>query len=159
MMFNPKRPGSHEGGMISGTLESVLTAGTVVLMLASIIGLVVLIASAFVTPKVGDVLVFRPGVTVAEGVTFTADRAGNAARSGASCVLDPGTMVQGGGSLVVESRLLKRHEYQVHWAGARTASGAQNCGRSADLTLQQSDLETLVNAMGGRGLAGRGDVF
>lgn len=159
MMFDPKRPTPHDGGLISDTLESVLTAGAVVLLLASVIGLVALISTAFVVPNVGDVVQFRPGATVSEALTFTADRAGSAAQPGASCVLDPATMVQGGGSLVVESRLLKRHEYRVHWAGRQTAPGAQNCGRSVDLTLQQSDLETLVNVMGGRGLVGRGDVF
>ncbi|HET8995115.1 MAG TPA: hypothetical protein VFN42_00465 [Acetobacteraceae bacterium] len=158
-MFNPKRPGSHDGGLISGTLESALTASAVVLMLASVIILVALISTAFVAPRVGDVVRFRPGSTVAEDLTFPAHRAGTAAQPGASCVLDPATMVQGGGSLVVESRFTKLHEYQVHWAGQRTASGAQDCGRSVDLTLRQSDLETLVNAMGGRGLVGRGDVF
>lgn len=158
-MHNPKRPGPHHGRLISDTVESVLTAGAVVLMLASIIGLVALITTAFVPPKVGDIVLFRPGNTIAEQMTFDAHHAGPAAQPGAACVLDPNTMVKRGGSLVVETRLLKRHEYQVHWTGGATAVGARNCGRSADLLMQQSDLETLVNAVGGRGLAGRGDVF
>ena len=60
---------------------------------------------------------------------------------------------------MVEGRSLASREYQVHWAGLRTSTGAQDCGQSADLTMKKADLETLVNAMGGRGIAGRGYVF
>lgn len=158
-MHSPKRPGPHDSGLISDTMESVLTAGVVVLMLASVIGLVALIATAFVSPKVGDIVRFHPGTTVAEGLTFTAHRTGSTVRPGRTCVLDPQTMVQSGGSLVVEARLLKLHQYQVHWIGGATAAGGNNCGSSVNLLVKQSDLQTLMNVMGGRGMAGRGDVF
>lgn len=158
-MHSPKRPGPHESGLISDTMESVLTAGVVVLMLASVIGLVALITTAFVPPKVGDIMRFHPGATVAEGLTFTVHRAEGAVQSRRACVLDPETMEQGGGSLVVEARLLKLHQYRLHWIGGATAAGGNNCGNSANLLVKQSDLQTLINAMGGRGIAGRGDVF
>lgn len=158
-MHSPKRPSPRDSGLISHTVESVLTAGAVVLMLASVIGLVALIATAFIAPKVGDIVLFRPGTSVAEHMSFAAHRTGKALQPGAACALDPNVMLKDGGSLVVEAKLLKLHEYQLHWAGGPTAKGTDNCGRSVNLLMKQSDLETLVNAMGGRGLAGRGDVF
>lgn len=158
-MHSPKRSGPHHDGLVSDTVESLLTAGAVVLMLASIVGLVVLITTAFSAPRVGDIVLFRPGATVADTMTFTAQRTGTATRAGGTCVLDPSAMVQGGGSLVVEGRLTKAHAYLLHWAGGRTAAGSQDCGHAAELTMTRTDLETLVNAMGGRGIAGRGDVF
>ena len=155
-MNSPRHNGPGGESRISQTVESWLTAAAVVMMAASVITLVMLVATAFAPPRVGDIVLFKPGARVADSFTVTAHRPGT---SGSSCTLDPAVMVQGGGSLVVESRSVAAHDYQVHWAGSRTAKGGHNCGQSADLVLRQADLQSLVNAMGGRGLAGRGYVF
>lgn len=153
-MNRPGRAPRH-GGALADTLESLLTAAAVVLMLASMGCVAVLVVAGFSAPRVGDVIMFRPGTPVDMTVNFEAHRTG----TGAGCVLDPDVMVNGGGSLVVEARSRLQSAYQVHWAGGRTADGTSDCGRSADLMVNKSDLLKLVNVMGGRGIAGRGDVF
>jgi hypothetical protein len=41
---------------------------------------------------------------------------------------------------------------RVHWAGARTADDATSCGSSAELLLNQDDIEVLAMAAGGFGV-------
>lgn len=155
-MNGPRQNGPRGEGRISQTVESWLTAAAVVMMIASVATLVMLVATAFAPPRVGDLVVFRPGARVAQSFSVTARHAGT---QESTCTLDPAVMQQGGGSLVVESRSRPAQDYRVHWAGSRTADGANTCGQSADLILREADLQSLVNAMGGRGLAGRGNVF
>lgn len=155
-MNSPRQNGPRPEGRVSQTVESWLTAIAAVMMAASVIALVMLVSTAFAPPRVGDIVLFKPGARVADSFTITAHQVGAPA---SACTLDPAVMVQGGGSLVVESRSVPAHDYQVHWAGSRTAKDGHNCGQSADLVLRQADLQSLVNAMGGRGLAGRGYVF
>jgi len=158
-MSNPKRPSPHHDGALSATVESLLTAGAVMLMLASVVCMVVLITTAFAAPQVGDVVVFRTGTQVADDLSFIVRRVGSGGRAAAACRLDPEVMLGSGGSLVVESQSPAERTYQVHWAGGRTTAGAQDCGPEADLTIPKDELERMVNAMGGRGIAGRGYVF
>lgn len=155
-MNTPKRPSPHDHGAMSATVESLLTAGAVVLMLGSMAFMAMVISTGLAAPQVGDVLMFHRGVQVADSKVVTAREAG---QPQASCVLDPTVMARNGGSLVVEGSLQHARLYQVHWAGTRTASGARDCGRSADLILPKADLQRLVIAVGGRGIGGRGYVF
>ena len=55
-----------------------------------------------------------------------------------------------GGSLVVEARRLSRPPvYRVHWAGGTTDGGTDDCGTSADLVLERTELMRLANVAGG----------
>jgi hypothetical protein len=69
-----------------------------------------------------------------------------------NCILMPSVMTQYGGSLVIEAKELSHPPtFQVHWSGSRTAIGALDCGRSADVTLQLGQLRALANVAGGYG--------
>ena len=155
-MNDPRNP-RHDGAAAE-TIESVLTAGAVVLMLASILFLALLISTAFSAPRVGDILAFKQGARVADVLTVTARRA-DATGPDATRVPDPEGMVQDGGSVVVEGNAVTGESFRVHWAGGKTAAGTPDCGRSAELIVSKPDLQSLINAMGGRGMAGRGLVF
>ena len=154
----PKRraPG---GQRLGDLMDSVLTACTVVLLLASLGGLAALIAGLHVGLRVGDILVFKPESGLVGGMPVSASRAGVTPSSQVTCTLDPATMVHGGGSLVVETKSLTQPVYWVHWAGRQTSQGATDCGRSADLTMSAMDLQTLVNAIGGFSFNSRGNVL
>ena len=152
------RPSEHA----SATLESVLMACTVVMLLASLGGLAALITSLHVGLRVGDILVFKPQTTLASALSVTAERAGprfSQAAATATCTLDPATMAHDGGSLVVEAKSLVAPTYDVHWAGGRTATDGTNCGRTADLTMSRMDLQSLVNAIGGFSFDARGNLL
>lgn len=165
-MKSPRRR-SRDDATISATFDSVLTACTVVLLLASLGGLAALIAGLHIGLKVGDILVFKPGTELTDSLPVSATRIVaprmGATSSGAapadSCVLDPATMAHGGGSIVVETRSLTKPLYRVHWSGTRTSNGAQDCGRSADLTLSRMDLQSLVTAIGGFSFDSHGNVL
>jgi hypothetical protein len=157
----PKRR-LRDNETLSDTVDSLLTACTVVLLLASLGGLVALVSSLHVGLRVGDVLVFKPEASVADGLPVTATRSAplpQQSGSAAACTLDPAIMAQGGGSIVVETKSLTSPVYGVHWAGARTSTGAGDCGRSVDLMMSRMDLQTLVNAIGGFSFNSRGYVF
>jgi hypothetical protein len=155
----PKRQ-PRDSETISDTIDSLLTACTVVLLLASLGGLAALFASLHIGLRVGDILAFKPEASVADGLPVTATKSlfGQAAAA-ATCTLDPAIMAHDGGSIVVESKSLIHPTYRVHWAGAHTSSGAADCGSSVDLTMSRMDLQTLVNAIGGFSFNSRGYVF
>lgn len=109
-------------------------------------------------PKVGDMVVFRPGsqdadmwqmivpATVMQGMTRT-DR---------TCSLDPNVIAADGGSLVVEARQeTPTVAYQLHWAGSRTDT-AGDCGKQAELLVSRTNLQRLANAAGGFGVGDKG---
>lgn len=110
-------------------------------------------------PKLGDFVVFRPGSQDAE-LWHTAIPASTLSATGltlTACTLDPDEMAASGGSLVVEGRFnLPASEYRVHWAGSRTAKGADDCGSAVNLALSRADLQRLANAAGGFGVGGKG---
>jgi hypothetical protein len=155
----PKRQ-PRDSETISDTVDSLLTACTVVLLLASLGGLTALFASLHIGLRVGDILAFKPEASVADGLPVMATKSvpGQSAPA-ATCTLDPAVMAHDGGSIVVESKSLIHPTYRVHWAGARTSTGADNCGSSVDLTVSRMDLQTLVNAIGGFSFNSRGYVF
>ena len=158
----PKRHSREIDSATAATLDSILTASTVVLLLASLGGLAALISSLHVGLRVGDILVFKPTTNIIGDLPVTATRAGASFRqTGARvvCTLDPSAMAKGGGSLVVETKSLTKPGYIVHWAGARTAEDGTSCGSSADLAMSRMDLQSLVNAIGGFSLNSSGNVL
>jgi hypothetical protein len=62
-------------------------------------------------------------------------------------------MQKSGGSLVVETAQFKPGLlFRVHWAGKRTSSDRDDCGRSADLLLNGNQISALIFAAGGTGV-------
>ena len=100
-------------------------------------------------PRVGDIIAFRQRQTEAaapEDAQLTVVHA----KDGASCDLDTAAIRHAQGSLIVEQREEGAARfYRVHWSGARTSLGPRDCGPSADLTLRDTDMETLATAAGG----------
>jgi hypothetical protein len=99
---------------------------------------------------VGDLIVFEPNAgpvadTEPRLVVHRPDQFG--------CVLDLNTIRQSGGSLIIEARLSgDGQNYRLHWAGERTTADSGDCGHSADLIVDHSDLDNLAVAAGGFGL-------
>jgi hypothetical protein len=99
-------------------------------------------------PVVGDMVTFRStGVGIDEDPMKVAVAAAPANRT---CVLSPEVMRADGGSLVVEAREspAAKSLYRVHWAGAHTATGAEDCGGQANLVLSANNLRALASATG-----------
>ena len=153
-----KRTG-REATAIWDTLDSGLTAIAVVLMLVSIGGLAVMFSDIRIGARVGDILIFKPGIQLSEDLALTAIRSPHLGQPLSTCTLRPAVMAEGGGSLIVEERRLPSESYLVHWAGARTSGGAEDCGRSGDFVLGRVDLQLLINALGGIGVNGRSLVL
>jgi hypothetical protein len=105
-------------------------------------------------PDVGEIVTFNPqdGPKRWDQPGIHAQLASAAAlRQG--CELMPSVIADAGGSFVIEAKLLSRPPvFLVHWSGGRTATGAQNCGQSADLTLPLIQLRALANIAGGFGV-------
>ena len=107
-------------------------------------------------PVVGGIIVFAPDPVAGERWSVNASvvatgRAGLPEDAGARhCVLSPNVMAGKGGSLVVEARRMSRPPvFRVHWAGDRTDVGSGDCGASADIVLERTDLMRLANVAGG----------
>jgi hypothetical protein len=160
-MKRPKWP-PRDNDTIADTIESVITAGSVVLLLATLGAIVALFANLHVGLRVGDILVFKPETSVLDSLSVTASRSeprSGQSASATTCTLDPKVMAHDGGSIVVEARSLTKPVYRVHWAGTHTSTGAADCGSSVDLTVSRMDLQTLVNAIGGFSLTSAGNVL
>lgn len=111
-------------------------------------------------PKVGDIVVFRPGTQDTDmwqmNIAATVLSASGAPVG--HCSLDPNVMATEGGSLVVEGRQdTPELQYRVHWAGPRTAM-VDGCATSASLLLGRTDLQRMANAAGGFGVGDKGVV-
>ena len=112
-------------------------------------------------PKVGDIVAFKPGSEDTDmwQMTIPAQLVSTTGSPQAACTLDPNVMADKGGSLIVEGREdVPSVEYQVHWAGSKTAQTSGNCGASADLLVSRVDLQRLANAAGGFGVEDKGIV-
>jgi hypothetical protein len=160
MKLPKRRP--RDGEAMSDTVDSLLTACTVVLLLASLGGLTALFASLHIGLRVGDILVFKPDASVADGLPITATRSTPLPQQSAltrTCTLDPAVMAHEGGSIVVETQSLTQPVYGVHWSGRRTSTDAADCGSSVDLTMSRMDLQSLVNSIGGFSINSRGNVL
>jgi hypothetical protein len=155
-----KRPNwpPRDNDTIAGTIDSVITAGGIVLVLATVLGLAALFTTLHVGLRVGDILVFKPQASVSDSLSVTAVRSGQSTSTG-TCTLDPVVMTHDGGSIAIEAQSLTKHVYRVHWAGPHTSAGAADCGSSADLMVSRMDLQTLVDAIGGFSLNSDGNVL
>jgi hypothetical protein len=133
-----------------GLLPAALLA--VVVALVGLAGAVRIARTAVeLGPAVGDIVQFEPqGYMPLDTKTqVTAARLDTT-----GCVLDLAAIHRNGGSLVVEQRYLGdgNPRYRVHWAGGRSAEGAADCGREADLMLDDTNLDLLAMAAGGWGV-------
>jgi hypothetical protein len=119
-------------------------------LLASSVAMVAAAGTIDIAPKVGDILVFKPGARMPVEWEFAAVTTSD--QLPVSCNLRPDVMASAGGSLVVEERFENRRLYRVHWAGEHSAEGASDCGSEADLLINRYDLQLLINAVGGPGV-------
>ena len=104
--------------------------------------------------RIGDIVAFNQPMPANSGAEVVVVRVADDQPT--RCVLDPAVLAGAGGSLVVEEQDWRDgRTYRVHWAGDRTASGAGNCGASADLAINESDLNTLAIAAGGYGVTNK----
>jgi hypothetical protein len=140
----------------SSGISSVIL-GVVVLGLAGTAGTIGLLRQVGeFGPKVGDIVSFDPREALSRDMQpkITATRASD--HPGGTCVLDVTVMHAGGGSVVIEARQPQTSSgYRVHWAGAHSSDDPANCGASADLLLNQEDIEILALAAGGYGVSAR----
>lgn len=136
-------------GSAGEVARTVVLASLIAALLAGSVAMVSAATTIDLGPKVGDILVFRPGARMPTDWEFTATTAATPPRS---CTLRPEVMALQGGSLVVEQRFDRPRAFQVHWAGTRTNEGSSDCGGSAELVLPHADLQLLSNAVGGPGV-------
>ena len=136
-----------------GTVVLTLVAGA---LLTVTTGLAAMMELEQFGPAVGGVIVFRPDTTATERWSVSATvaepmRAGLPDDDvGRRCVLSPSVMAVHGGSLVIEARRMSRPPvFRVHWSGGRTDGGPDDCGTSADLVLERTELMRLANVAGG----------
>jgi hypothetical protein len=131
---------------------STVLLGVTAIALAGMVGTIGLIQQVgTLGPKVGDIVAFDPQDSVSRDIRPHV-MAVPANQIGVACELDVQAMHQGGGSLIIESRSLETGgPIRIHWEGARTATDGTNCGSSADLVVEQDDIEILALAAGGFG--------
>ena len=123
----------------------------VAIILAGAVGTIGLVQNVGdLGPKVGDIVSFDPQRKASAGdkaqINATAAEAPLA-----GCVLDVRAMPAGGGSVIIEAKQPgDRPRFRVHWSGQHT-SDSRDCGGSAELLLDQDDIEALAMAAGGFG--------
>jgi hypothetical protein len=117
-------------------------------------GVVTALAMRFAdpAPHVGDIVHFDPSKESPAAVALPAMAAMDGQHR---CMLNPETIATQGGSFVVERLETAAGQSEpvvvAHWAGKRTAPGADNCGASAELTMPVSSMRILAAAAGGYG--------
>jgi hypothetical protein len=148
-----ERPGRQSADASLGTVILMLFAGS---LLTLTTGLAAMVELEQFGPSVGGIIVFKPDTAASERWSVRAaivesPRVGLPGDGNAGhCVLSPGVMAVGGGSLVVEARRLSRPPvYRVHWAGGHTDGISGDCGTAADLVLERTELMRLANVAGG----------
>jgi hypothetical protein len=126
--------------------------GVTAIALAGMVGTIGLIRQVeTLGPKVGDIIAFDPQDPMSRDMKPHV-MAVPANHVGIACELDVQAMHQAGGSVIIESRALEtRGSIRIHWSGVRTATDGTNCGSSADLVVDQDDIEILALAAGGFG--------
>ena len=106
-------------------------------------------------PSVGGIIVFKPDSTATERWSVEATMADTdaglpMADQGRRCTLSPSVMAAQGGSMVIEARRMSRPPlFRVHWIGGHTDMAARDCGTTADIVLERTDLVRLANVAGG----------
>jgi hypothetical protein len=112
-------------------------------------------------PDIGEAVVFDPrnGPRYWEQPGFLVSLASSTGGPARTCVLTPSIMAAGEGRLVLEAKEMTRPPmYRAHWAGGHTDRGGGDCGVSADLILQLSQVRALARIAGGWGM-NRGTLF
>lgn len=140
-----------------GVMWAVMAACVLIAVVLGSVEIMTLINVVAMGPSVGDIVTFKPtGVGIDEEPLKVAVDA----PAGQTCVLSPRVMRADGGSIVVEERKTRQPEllYRVHWAGAHTATGVEDCGVQANLVLSANDLRALASAAGQLGPDGRIDA-
>ena len=127
-----RRAGGDPTGDIFGTA---LLACLLAALLASSVAVVSAARTIDIAPKIGDILVFRPGAQVPVEWEFAAVTISD--QLPVTCNLRPDVMASAGGSLVVEERFQNRRLYRAHWAGRHTSNGDFDCGGEADLLVSR----------------------
>jgi len=144
------RPVRHDRETSLTTAILTLAAGA---LLTVVTGLWIMLQLEQFGPAVGGIIVFRPDTAAGERWSVRAalaEPAAGVARDPRHCVLSPAAMARRGGSLLVEARRMSRPpEYRVHWAGGSTNFGTDDCGATADLVLERTELMRLANVAGG----------
>jgi len=131
-----------------GAMSALMAGSVLIAVVLGSIELLTILHTFNQGPVVGDMVTFSATATgVVEDPMKVALAVSPADRT---CVLSPDVMRAGGGSLVVEGRETPAAKslYRVHWAGAHTAKGAEDCGGKANLVLSASDLRSLASATG-----------
>jgi hypothetical protein len=107
-------------------------------------------------PSVGDIIVFKPDPNPTERWSVHAAAADPtipgflATLTPRHCVLSPSVMAINGGSLVIEARRMSRPPvFRVYWSGGHTDAASSDCGTTADLELERTELMRLANVAGG----------
>src|ERR1700723_3006141 len=138
----------------SSGLASVLL-GTAALALAATVGAIDLLKHiGDFGPKVGDIVTFDPRESFSRDMRARIKAMSADALHPTRCVLDVQAMHDHGGSLVIEARLPQiQRGFRVHWAGRHTSNDGAECGTSAELLVNQDDLEVMAIAAGGFGVA------
>jgi hypothetical protein len=104
-------------------------------------------------PKVGDILSFDPLDRMSSDLNTRVPAMTADDKPGVACALDVRAIHANGGSIVIEARTPRLDfAYRVHWSGPRTSNDGTNCGASADLLVNLSDIEVLAMAAGGYGV-------
>jgi len=144
----------HENAEPEVSIWTVIPIGfVIILMVAVLVGGI--LKSARFGPAIGDIVSFDAPAPALDQGPVIALRAGPTGSDHAGiCTLRPEIMASGGGSLVIEQRENEgRGPFRVHWAGRRTAAGAEDCGSSAELVVNPNDLLALAASAGGFGVA------
>jgi hypothetical protein len=138
----------------SSGLGSILL-GMAALILAGMVGTIGLLQHVGeLGPKVGDIVAFEPVASFSRDMKARVEAVSADTRQAAHCVLDVRAMHANGGSLVIEARQPHTQRgFRVHWAGRHSSDDGADCGSSAELLLNQDDLEVLAMAAGGFGVA------
>jgi hypothetical protein len=136
---------------------STIVLGMVVIALAGMVGTIGLLRQVGeLGPKVGDIVSFDPLEAFSRDTRARVAAMPAASKPGGGCVLDVRAMHAAGGSVVIEAKdPAASTVYRVHWAGPRSSDDSADCGASADLLLNQDDIEVLAMAAGGYGVSAK----
>jgi hypothetical protein len=107
-------------------------------------------------PSVGGILVFKTDPNPTERWSVNAAAVDptipgfSATLTPRHCVFSPSVMAISGGSLVIEARRMSRPPvFRVYWIGCHTDAASGDCGTTADLVLERTELMRLANVAGG----------
>lgn len=154
-------PSRHDASHSTGWAAWLPVLAAMAIMITGCLSTFLVLQLDHFRPKVGDIVAFKPGTQDTDmwQMTIPATLLSTMGASLSGCSLEPNTMAEGGGSLVVEGLQTQPSlQYRVHWSGSPTAKTADNCGQSADLLVSRTDLQRLANAAGGFGVADKGVV-